>query len=180
MRILAGKYARKQLFLPDEKVTRPTSGKVKEALFNVLSNYLSLEGAIALDAFAGSGALGLEALSRGAIKAYFFEQNPKVFEIMKKNICHIGTEDYSIALRWDATKARAAPEACDVVFIDPPYGKGLVEQSLMSLIENKWITLTTYCVIEYGARDSLNLSNFEVLSEKKYGDTRLIIGKAKI
>lgn len=177
MRILAGQYARKQIFLPDEKVTRPTSNKVKEALFTILSNHMDLEETVVLDAFAGSGALGLEALSRGAAKSYFFEQNPKAYAVIKKNICLLKVETKSILIRCDCMMIRTAPEPCNIVFLDPPYGKNLIQKSLANLTKNNWIDSETHCVIEYSTREILDTTDLKLITQKTYGDTSLILCK---
>ena len=181
MRLISGKYARKKIHLPPEALTRPTSGKVREAIFNILAHLgeetFRLEEAIVLDAFAGSGALGLEALSQGAARAYFMEKNPSVLKILRHNVFSIASLQEAFVIGSDALHPKKAKESCSLIFLDPPYGKGFVETSLQALLNKGWIGEKTILVIECGYRDVLTLSpSVTILVEKKYGDTRLIIG----
>ena len=182
LRILSGKYARKKIECPPEDITRPTSGKVREAIFNRLQNMErrvnGLEQDVVLDAFAGSGILGLEALSRGASRSYFFEQNPKVLKILNQNIASVGAQEQAFPMGVDALNPKSAPERCSLVFLDPPYGKGLVEKTMRSLMEKGWIGQETLIVIEYASKESLQLPpSFESFFHKKYGNTKIQMGR---
>lgn len=134
MRVIAGSARRLQLIAPADKV-RPTTDKYKETLFNVLTD--EVIGAVVLDLFAGSGALGIEALSRGASQAYFIDHYKDSIEMIKKNLIHtklvekakVLQYDYSRALQWMSEEKLRF----DLVFLDPPYDQGLEQDSLLCI-----------------------------------------------
>ena len=130
MRVITGKArGRKLITLEGEDVVRPTSDKVKEAMFSIV--HFELDGATVLDAFAGSGQLGIEALSRGAAKAYFIDENKAAFETVKENLKLTKLFDDAVVLNADAfTYMRNTQEKFDIVFLDPPYRKELVANAL--------------------------------------------------
>lgn len=130
MRVITGKArGRKLKTLEGEDVVRPTSDKVKEAMFSIV--HFELDGATVLDAFAGSGQLGIEALSRGAAKAYFIDENKAAFETVKENLKLTKLFDDAVVLNADAfTYMRNTQEKFDIVFLDPPYRKELVANAL--------------------------------------------------
>lgn len=123
MRIIGGEFRRKKLYSPTERMpTRPIPDMVKEALFNLLRGHV--EGQECYDGFAGSGSIGLEAISRGAKRCVFIERDKDVIEVLKKNIEHCGAEDRAEAVRADALGAAAAarcPNPVHLIFFDPPY-----------------------------------------------------------
>ena len=136
MRVISGSARRLQLIAPDEKV-RPTTDKYKETLFNILSD--ELVGSVVLDLFAGSGALGIEALSRGAKCAYFIDHYKDSIEMIKKNLEHTKLVEKAKVLQYDYIRAlqRMSEEKLrfDLVFLDPPYEQGFEKESLQRIDE---------------------------------------------
>lgn len=130
MRIIAGRFRRRLLKSPPGKLTRPSTDRVREAVFNLIESRIDLEGARVLDLFAGTGALGLEALSRGAETAVFVEKNPSVLRIVRENADLLGAAHPCLFLCADAVAylKRPAVERFDVIFADPPYGFEEVQQ----------------------------------------------------
>jgi 16S rRNA (guanine966-N2)-methyltransferase len=124
MRIIAGTKRGMKLFSPETKETRPITDRVKQSLFDVLTNYDLLSGARVADLFCGVGSLGLEALSRGAAFVTFVEKNGEVIEVLEKNIAKAGFGERSRVVQASAFRVGApvgAGERCDLVFVDPPY-----------------------------------------------------------
>ncbi|MEQ9261151.1 MAG: 16S rRNA (guanine(966)-N(2))-methyltransferase RsmD [Roseovarius sp.] len=151
---------------------RPTSDRVRESLFNVLANAYPerLAGARVLDLFAGTGALGLEALSRGAAEAVFVENGRKSLGLLKENIRICGAGARAKVIARDARRPGPAPAPCGLVFLDPPYGKGLGEEALAAARAGGWIGEGALVVWEESAEitvpDGLTLAD-----ERRYGDT---------
>lgn len=158
---------------------RPTSDRVRESIFNLLINggYGNpLQGARVLDVFAGTGALGLEALSRGATHATFLENGTVALGLLRRNIALMRAGDRTEILRRDATKAGENPAAAhDVIFLDPPYGKGLGEIALSALAS--WLAPEALVVWEENT-PPVPPAGFDQLDQRKYGDTLVTILKA--
>jgi 16S rRNA (guanine966-N2)-methyltransferase len=158
---------------------RPTSDRVRESIFNLLINggYGNpLQGARVLDVFAGTGALGLEALSRGAVHASFLENGTVALGLLKRNIALMRAEDRTAILRRDATKPGVNPSApFDVVFLDPPYGKGMGEVALAALAP--WLSPEALVVWEENTLPTPP-AGFDPLDQRKYGDTLVTLLKA--
>lgn len=158
---------------------RPTSDRVRESIFNLLINggYGNpLQGARVLDVFAGTGALGLEALSRGAAHATFLENGTVALGLLKRNIALMRAETRTEILRRDATKPGLNPGApFDVIFLDPPYGKGMGEVALTALAP--WLTAEALVIWEESTPPAPP-QGFEALDQRKYGDTLVTILKA--
>ncbi len=159
MNITAGKYKNQKITAPDEKITRPTLSKVRMAVFNTLQALIDFEDASFLDMFAGSGIMGLEALSRGFSKVTAIEKNTKVFKILEDNYKKIGEKQNLI--KGDSLKS-VPSEYFDVIYIDPPYYAGVYEQALSVLPDCKIIILEHTTDIDF--------SNYELIKQKKYGD----------
>lgn len=161
---------------------RPTSDRVREAIFNLLVNggYGNpVSGAQVLDIFAGTGALGLEALSRGANHVTFVESGRIALALLTRNIALMRAEDRSTVLRQDATRlhpAGALPPA-SLVFLDPPYGKGLGERALAVAYHGGWISPHALIVWEEGAEHPVP-APFELCDRRAYGDTLVTIMQA--
>ena len=181
MRIVAGIHKGQALARPPGNITRPMMDKVRESVFNILThqnwNYKDgslLNKATVLDAFAGSGAIGLEAVSRGAKLAYFFDKSPKALGIVRENVWNLQEQNRCKLLKMDATKPPKAPHAMDLVFLDPPFGKNLVPTCLPILVKAGWIDDKTLVVAEVATSEELNLpETFEILLEKTYGTARV-------
>lgn len=132
MRVITGKYKGRRLFTPVGEEVRPTSDKVKEAIFNILMTVT--EGAVCLDLFAGTGNIGIEALSRGAKRCYFCDNSRDSVALIKKNLEHVGAKEDARVIAGDYNKAlRTVREKVDIFFIDPPYDAGLYEKVLKAI-----------------------------------------------
>lgn len=152
---------------------RPTSDRVRESLFNILAGYGRPQGARVLDLFAGSGALGLEALSRGAATATFVETGRPALRLLHENIRRCGAADAARVVTRDARRPRPSPgPAHDLVFLDPPYGKGLGEAALGAALSGGWIDPGALIVWEESARVTPP-EGLRMLEERRYGDTMI-------
>ena len=159
MNITAGKYKGQKINAPDESITRPTLSKVRMAVFNTLQSLVDFEGATFLDMFAGSGIMGLEALSRGFEKVTAIEKNKKVFKILECNYKKLG--ENQTLIMGDSLKS-IPQDYFDVAYVDPPYYAGVYEQSLSVLPQCKIIILEHTTTIDF--------LNYEIIKQKKYGD----------
>lgn len=187
MRVVAGKYKGHNLKTLKGEATRPTTMRVKESLFSSLTSILgSFEGTIVLDAFAGSGALGIEALSRGADRVVFFERSRQAAQIVRDNLSKISAPEAAAVLEiGDATKLvmRSRGVAFDLVFFDPPYA--LAPESVFSLIEALVATdqLNADALICYelakknkpACLEQAHRLKWEPVSSKDFGDTSYVI-----
>jgi 16S rRNA (guanine966-N2)-methyltransferase len=185
MRIIAGVHRGRSLKRPPAIITRPTMDRVREAIFNMLTHggwegdKNIIEGAIVLDAFAGSGALALEALSRGAAFAYFFDQSEQALAVVRQNVKSLGEEERSKLLKTDACRPLKVLQAATLILLDPPFGKDLLSKSLPGLFESGWIAPNALIMAEIQAKETYVLpANFEVLKEKIYGTAKVIFIKA--
>lgn len=176
MRIVAGAWRGRALVAPAGETTRPTADRVRQALFDMLlhapwGGRELIEGARVLDVFAGTGALGLEALSRGAAKASFIERDRPALAALRANIAACGTAGICSVLTGDALAVRRG-EACGLVFLDPPYGQDLVPRAVARLIVAGWIAPGAVVVAETGRDEVLQLPG-ELLAERAHGAARL-------
>lgn len=155
---------------------RPTSDRVRESMFNMILNSnlgVPLAGARVLDLFAGTGALGLEALSRGASSATFVEQGNKALSLLRRNIDLTRSKDQATILRRDATKLGVASgPAHDLVFLDPPYGRGLAETALIPALHDGWISEDALIVVEENSALPPP-AGFTRADTRKYGGTHV-------
>ncbi|MEM8776583.1 MAG: 16S rRNA (guanine(966)-N(2))-methyltransferase RsmD [Pseudomonadota bacterium] len=152
---------------------RPTSDRVRESLFNVLMSRFGdpVEGAGVLDLFAGTGALGLEALSRGASKATFVENGRVSQKILRQNVDICDVADVTQVITRDAVKLSSNhDDPFDLIFLDPPYGKMLGEAALRNAMDHGWIAKNSVVVWEEGYAIEV-LDRFTLLDERRYGDT---------
>jgi 16S rRNA (guanine966-N2)-methyltransferase len=186
MRIVAGKFRSASIEAPKGLDTRPTSDRVRQALFNVLEHgapHVEFEGCRVLDLFAGSGALGIEALSRGAKFALFIEDSADARAAIRRNVEALKLTGVSKIFRRDATTLGPAQTLApfDLIFCDPPYGKGLGEKSLQSAVEGGWATAGAIVVLEDRAGLGIMLPPpFEIIDVRDYGDTQIVIGRSLI
>jgi 16S rRNA (guanine966-N2)-methyltransferase len=174
MRIVAGKFRGKALLSPSDDSIRPTSDRVRESVFNILASRIGvhLDGLKVLDLFAGTGALGLEALSRGASGAVFVDTGAESRGLIRDHIEAFGIAGIAKLLRRDATALGPAGTMgpFDLVFLDPPYAKGLGEQALVSLKAGNWLAKGATIVLEESAEVELALpEGFEVDDRREYG-----------
>ena len=181
MRIVAGKFRGKQLLSPDDDSIRPTADRVRESVFNILGSRFgpTFDGLRVLDLFAGTGAMGLEALSRGAERASFIETERSAAEAIKKNIAACREQPRAQLFVNDALKPpRVAlnwgPAA--LVFLDPPYGKDLLVPALNALCEAGWIAPEALLVAEMHRKDAFAApEGFELLDDREYGKARFVL-----
>jgi len=184
MRIVGGKFKGRAIAAPPGRDTRPTSDRAREAIFNILEHAEwspGLEGRRVLDLFAGSGALGLEALSRGGAFALFVETDASARGTIRDNIEALGLFGVTRIHRRDATDLGVKPaglgEPFDLVFLDPPYGKGLGERALARLQEGRWITGDALMVFECGADETPGIADYETLDVREYGAAKVFFLK---
>lgn len=162
MNITAGKYKGQKIIAPDENITRPTLSKVRMAVFNTLQSLIDFEGASFLDMFAGSGIMGLEAISRGFEHVVAIEKNPKVYNVLLNNYKSLKIKPN--ILKGDSLKV-VPQEHFDVVYIDPPYYSGVYEQALEVIPDCNIV------ILEHTTE--VGFSGYEIIKQKKYGDKTL-------
>jgi 16S rRNA (guanine966-N2)-methyltransferase len=179
MRIDAGSHRGVKLVSQDGLDTRPTADRARQAVFNILMNtYDAVRGAKVLDVFAGSGAMGLEALSRGAERASFIEMDRSAAEAIKKNIAACKEQARAQLFINDARKPpRVAANwgPATLIFLDPPYGKDLLAPALEALHEAGWIAPDALLVAEMHRKDAFAAEGFEVLDDREYGKARFLL-----
>jgi len=183
MRVIAGRFKGRSLTAPSGMETRPTSDRLRETLFNVLAHAYDnpVLDARVLDLFAGSGALGIEAISRGAVFAQFVEEAAIARGAIKANIDALGIAGITKVYRRDATYLGPLPpdEAFSLVFCDPPYGKGLAEKALTSAREGNWLAPKALIIVEERADIEHVMPDFiRVIEERAYGESKLVFGEA--
>jgi 16S rRNA (guanine966-N2)-methyltransferase len=175
LRIISGKLRGKKLFSVVGLNTRPTSDRIRESIFNLLR--VDLDDARVLDLFAGTGALALEALSRGAVSAMMIDRCKEAIKVIHRNVEVCGLKDRATIVTWDILKnlhcLRAVDLQFNLVFMDPPYGSGAVEPTLRHLLQSGALANHACLVIEHSAKDPLpNLSSeFCLTDQRRYGKT---------
>ena len=177
MRIVAGLHRGRRLLAPQGQATRPTSDRLRQALFDMLwhapwSPFAEGRAAAGelrvLDAFAGTGALGLEALSRGAAHASFIERDRAALAALRANIAACREEARALVIAGDATRPPRATAPCALVFLDPPYGKGLVPLAAAALAEAGWIAPGAILCAEMGREEAApDIPGFEPVAEPR-------------
>ena len=183
MRVTGGQFGGRNLVPPPDERVRPTSDKVRQAIFNILAHNdfgagFALDGARAADLFAGTGALGIEALSRGAKFCLFVDDSAESRALIRRNVEALNLTGASKIWRRDATSlgpmAAGAGGPFDLVFLDPPYRKELASRALTSLVEGGWLAANALAVVETALDETLDLlDRFERIDERDYGDTRV-------
>jgi 16S rRNA (guanine966-N2)-methyltransferase len=183
MRIVAGKHRGRRIAAPPGDAVRPTSERAREALFNILAHGRFgpgpiFEDARVLDVFAGTGAFGLEALSRGARFATFIENDRDARETLAANIKTLGEGARTRLLVADATTPPRSDGPYDLVFLDPPYRSGLAAPALEALSRAGWLGPGALVIVELAAREDFEPpSGFDLLEERRYGAGRLVFLK---
>ena len=180
MRIVAGKFRGKRLAAPPDGTIRPTADRVRKNLFNILSHsalgggWRAIDGAAVLDVFAGTGALGLEALSRGAARVTFIDNEESACRLIARNVAALGANERCEIRRADALRPGAPAQAHDLVLADPPYGSGLGRAALAVLAARGWIAEQAICVLELAAKEALDTpGGFEIVERRTYGAASL-------
>lgn len=170
MRIVAGDYKGRRLFAPNNNKVRPTTDKVKEAIFSMLS--YRTEDAVVIDLFAGTGNLGLEALSRGAARVYFGDNARSSLALIKQNVALCGAEEKSIIFSGDYAEVLSRiKEKVDIVFLDPPYGKELIEDCFARIADATLLQEDGIIIAEHDSAELFPdvLAGFSKRKEKRYG-----------
>lgn len=172
-KITAGELGGRTLFYPSGERYRPTMGKVREALFSILGN--DIEDARVLDLYAASGALGLEALSRGARQVVFVEQDPQALKNLERNIKVLGVSDKVLVVKQDVRVYLCqAKFFATHVFCDPPYRSALASETLELLARNPGLQSETLIVLEHASGQEPAIpQELEVVNSREYGDTAL-------
>ncbi len=178
MRIIAGKWRGRKLVAPPGPATRPTADRVREALFSMLASRLGgFEGLRVADLFAGTGALGLEALSRGAGHCTFVENDRQALDILQHNIGKLGAEGLS-DVRTRAVEDLPAPvEPYDIILMDPPYGAGLAQVALDRVAG--WLASGGWISVEIHGETLKPPSPLAVAAERRFGKATVILIRAK-
>ena len=183
MRIVAGKFRGRPLAAPGDERTRPTSDRVRESIFNILEHGLgdfSFAGVRVLDLFAGTGALGLEALSRGAAFCLFVEEDAAARGAIRRNIEALGVGGVTKVFRRDASALGPAGNrgGFGLVFLDPPYERELVPAALASAAAGGWLARGAVAVIEENRRAGIVLPpGFTALQQRIWGDTQVLLAR---
>jgi len=173
MNVTAGIFKGQKITAPDEKITRPTLSKVRMSVFNTLQSLIEFEGSSFLDMFAGSGIMGLEALSRGFVYAAAIEKHPKVSQVIKNNYKKFNPQPELFC--GDALKVvQKINKNFDVIYIDPPYFSGIYEGSLEAVKPY----VAGIVVLEHTVE--VDLKGFEILKQKKYGDKYVTFLKVQV
>ncbi len=187
LKIVGGKHRGRSLVTPEGLETRPTSSRARESLFNILAHAdwrpdgtSPLVDARVLDAFAGSGALGIEALSRGAAHATFLDKDAAAIKAIGENLRKLGETATTKVVRADATRPPPSRdpsrEACDLVFLDPPYRSGDAAPALAALAEAGWVKAGAIASVELAnTEDLVPPPGFETIDERRYGAAKIVI-----
>jgi 16S rRNA (guanine966-N2)-methyltransferase len=183
LKIVGGKHRGRSIATPEGSNTRPTSNRARESLFNILmhANWQEdgtspLIDARVLDAFAGSGALGIEALSRGAAHATFIDNDATAIRLIGENLRKMGEASNAKVIRADAAQPPPSREACDLVFLDPPYRSGQASPALTAMADAGWLKPGAIASVELaGTEDLLSPSRFEIIDERRYGAAKIVI-----
>jgi 16S rRNA (guanine966-N2)-methyltransferase len=178
LRIVGGRLRGRVMKAPDSRAIRPTSERLRESIFDILVHAYGdpVAGARVIDLFAGSGALGLEALSRGAAFALFVDDGAEARALLRANIETLGLGGSTRVFRRDATKLGDAPAEHSLAFLDPPYGKALAGPALQALVEGGWLTPGAVVVVEEDAHAAIAApAPLRLAEERAYGDTKITI-----
>lgn len=183
MRIVGGRLKGRALHGPATHDIRPTSDRLRETIFNILAHAYGdpVAGASVIDVFAGTGAMGLEAISRGARRALFVDDGTKARALIRANVDALGLGGATKIFRRDARKLGTAPagDRFTLAFLDPPYGKQLAEPALIALRDGLWLAPGALVVVEEAADVTIAVPvGFTVLEQRAYGDTQIIVLRA--
>ncbi len=178
MRVTGGTLKNRKLIVPKGNAIRPTTDKVRQAIFNILNQYDLPANVPVIDAFCGTGALGLEAVSREANSCLFLDKNRESLAVCRRNIDDLGVVDRASLLQKDVLKPGKRPsrfKPADLLFLDPPYRLNLIPPALLALAENGWISFGALCVLECEKEAATELPDgFMLRDQRLYGDTKII------
>jgi 16S rRNA (guanine966-N2)-methyltransferase len=179
---VGGRFRGRSLVGPKSDQIRPTSDRLRETVFNVLAHAYDdpVQGARVLDLFAGTGAMGLEALSRGAAFALFVDDGPQARSIIRENVEALGLGGSTRLFRRDATRMGAAApnQPFSVLFCDPPYGRDLAPKALRSCADGGWLVEGALVVVEEAQGAAIDLpAGFSELERRDYGETKVLFGR---
>jgi 16S rRNA (guanine966-N2)-methyltransferase len=176
MRIISGEWRGRRLVAPKGEATRPTADRTRETLFSMLTSRLgSFEGLEVADLFAGSGALGLEALSRGAAKCLFVEQEREALDAIRTNITTLGAREKSRVEAMSVMHLRAREKPIDLMLLDPPYRTGAGEVALDRLLRLGWIGAASWMALETAATEDPEVAGLEIETSRKVGKAKLTL-----
>lgn len=183
MRVVGGRLRGRTLAGPKSQAIRPTADRLRESLFNILAHAYDdpVTGARALDLFAGTGALGIEAVSRGATFVLFIDEAAEARALIRENVASLGLGGVSRIFRRDATKLGPANpiQPFSLAFLDPPYGRGLAAKALASARGGDWLTPDALIVVEEATKAQFAAPDgFAELERRSYDDTEFIILRA--
>jgi 16S rRNA (guanine966-N2)-methyltransferase len=177
MRVVGGRLRGRTLAAPKSQAIRPTADRLRESLFNILVHAYGdpIGGVRVLDLFAGTGALGIEALSRGAARAVFIETDRAALSALRRNLAALDEEDAADIVAGDATRPSRAPCAAALAFLDPPYRSGLAAPALEALARMGWLAPRALAVVELAAREPFAApAGFTMIDERTYGAAKLV------
>jgi 16S rRNA (guanine966-N2)-methyltransferase len=182
MRVVGGRFRGRALAGPTSYAIRPTSDRLRETIFNVLAHGYGdpIDGARVIDLFAGTGAMGIEALSRGAAFCLFVDEGAQARGLIRENVEALGLGGATRLFRRDATRMGPAGQnpPASLVFCDPPYGKDLAPRALKSCAEGGWLSAGALAVIEEAQGSPVTLpSGFEELERRDYGETQVLFAR---
>lgn len=185
MRIVGGRLKGRVLSTPASRAIRPTSERLRESIFDILEHRFPghIEGARVVDLFAGTGALAIEALSRGARFGLFVDNGPEARALVRANVEAMALGGVTRIWRADATRLGLAPAGgpFGLAFLDPPYGQGLAGSALAALAAGGWLEPNALCVVEEDAKADIAASvGLERVDERVYGDTKIAIFEARL
>ncbi len=182
MRIVGGSLRGRRLLTPPDRSLRPTAERTRESLFDLLTQGRALSGedavagARVLDAFAGTGALGIEALSRGAESAVFLEKSPAACYLIRQSIMSFGLSDRARVQQGDALHPPPVARPVDLCLMDPPYDADLEEPAVVALARAGWLGPETLIALERAAKDKAKLPpNADMLDDRRYGKARILL-----
>lgn len=176
MRVIAGEWGGRKLTAPKGEATRPTADRTRESLFSMLTSRLgNFEELRVADLFAGSGALGIEALSRGAAHCLFVEQDRVAVDVIRANLATFGAQARATVETGSVMQMRAAREPVDLMLLDPPYRTGAGEVALDRLLRLGWISDATWIAMETAFNEEVDVKGFTIENSRKIGKGRLTL-----
>jgi 16S rRNA (guanine966-N2)-methyltransferase len=179
MRVISGEWRGRKLLAPKGDATRPTADRTRETLFSMLTSRLgSFEGLVVADLFAGSGALGIEALSRGAAQCLFAEQDRDALDVLRGNLASLGATPRADVRAGSVLGLGPAPRAYDLLMLDPPYGTGAAGVALDKLRRLGWIGPDSWVSVETAHSETVEVAGLVIEADRKVGKARLTLLRA--